>query len=153
MLVFCKAQLIIRLNNIRIKIEKESLRMKRLEYNWDGKTLLVAEDEYYNFRFIEVLLKRTKIKILRASNGQEAIDKVISNSIDLILMDIKMPVKDGLEATREIKQLNSDIPIIAQTAYALHNDENICIAAGCNEYISKPIIQEKLFTMLDKYLT
>ncbi len=126
--------------------------MERLEYNWDGKTLLVAEDENYNFRFIEVLLKRTKVKILRATNGQEAIDQFVSNSIDLILMDIKMPIMDGLEATREIKQLNSGIPIIAQTAYAMQNDENICLAAGCNEYISKPIIQEKLFLMLDKYL-
>ena len=127
--------------------------MENMDYNWDGKTLLVAEDENYNFRFIEVLLKQTKVKILRATNGQEAIDQFVSNPIDLILMDIKMPIKDGLEATREIKQLNSDIPIIAQTAYAMQNDENICFAAGCNDYISKPIIQEKLMVMINKYLS
>ncbi|NVO11673.1 MAG: response regulator [Bacteroidales bacterium] len=131
----------------------KSAQMNYKEYNWTGKTLLVAEDENSNFRLIEVLLKKTNVKILRAINGEEAIELVINNHINLILMDIKMPVMDGLNATREIKKLNKDIPIIAQTAYAMESDENICLEAGCNGYISKPIIQDKLFTMLNKYLS
>jgi two-component system cell cycle response regulator DivK len=126
--------------------------MNSLEHNWGGKTLLVAEDENSNFRYIEVLLKRTKIKILRATNGREAIDIFKSNPIDLILMDIKMPVMDGLEATLEIKRICKEIPIIAQTAYAMQNDEKICKDAGCDDYISKPILQDRLFLTLSKYL-
>lgn len=124
-----------------------------MEYNWTGKTLLVAEDEDSNFRLIEVLLKGTNVRILRAENGKEAIEKSTSNPIDLILMDIKMPVMDGLKATQEIKKINKDIPIIAQTAYAMENDEKICLESGCDDYISKPILQDKLFAMLDKYLS
>lgn len=122
------------------------------KFNWKGKTILIAEDEKSNFRFLEVILKKTHVNILRAVNGLEAINIFKNNTIDLILMDIKMPVMDGLEATREIKKLNKAIPIIALTAFAMQNDSNICKDAGCNDYISKPISQEKLFSTLDKYL-
>jgi CheY-like chemotaxis protein/nitrogen-specific signal transduction histidine kinase len=124
-----------------------------MEYNWTGKTLLVAEDEDSNFRLIEVLLKGTNVKILRAENGKEAIEKFSENSIDLVLMDIKMPIMDGLIATQEIKKINKDIPVIAQTAYAMENDERICLESGCDDYISKPILQDKLFEILNKYLS
>jgi len=124
-----------------------------MEYNWTGKTLLVAEDEDSNYRLIEVLLKGTNVRILRAENGKEAIEKFSENSIDLVLMDIKMPVMDGLKATQEIKKISRDIPIIAQTAYAMENDEKICLESGCDDYISKPILQDKLFEMLNKYLS
>jgi PAS domain S-box-containing protein len=125
---------------------------KAFEYNWIGKTILIAEDEKSNFRFLEVLLKRTNVNIIRAVNGLEAIYFFKNDKIDLILMDIKMPVMDGLEATREIKKLNRDIPIIALTAYAMQNDSNICLDAGCNDYVSKPISSDKLFLVVDKYL-
>ena len=118
----------------------------------ENKTILIAEDEKSNFRFLEVLLKRTRAKIIRAINGLEAISIFKNNSIDLILMDIKMPVMDGLEATREIKKLNRDIPIIALTAFAMQNDTNICKDAGCNDYVAKPVSQDKLFLVLKKYL-
>ncbi|MHC1703294.1 MAG: response regulator [Tenuifilaceae bacterium] len=133
--------------------KSKTSQMNSVDFNWSGKTMLVAEDERSNFRFIEVLLKRTNVKILHANNGKEAIDIFSNNPIDLILMDIKMPVMDGLEATREIKKLNKEIPIIAQTAYAMQNDENICLDAGCDEYISKPIQPEKLMLLLKKYLS
>lgn len=133
--------------------DKPSNQIKEFDYNWMGKTILIAEDEKSNFRFLEVLLKRTNAKIIRAINGVEAIELFKISRIDLILMDIKMPVMDGLEATREIKKLNKDIPIIALTAYAMQNDSNICKDAGCNDYVSKPISQDKLFLVLKKYLS
>ena len=134
-------------------VEKSKDQKNTSEYNWSGKTLLVAEDEESNFRFIEVLLMKTKVNILRATNGQEAIDIFENNHIDLILMDIKMPVMDGLLATQAIKKINKQIPIVAQTAYAMQNDENICLSAGCDDYVSKPIIKEKFFEVLNKHLS
>jgi CheY-like chemotaxis protein len=140
-------------NTMPKELNNRSLPMDGLENNWKGRTLLVAEDENSNFRFIEVLLKRTNVTIIRAINGKEAVELFRSNHVDLILMDIKMPVMDGLDATREIKKINKNVPIIAQTAYAMQNDENICKEAGCDDYIAKPILQDKLFSILSKYLS
>lgn len=122
------------------------------EFLWVNKSILIAEDEPSNFRLLEAFLKRTKVKIIKAINGQEAVDLFKNGNYDLILMDIKMPVMDGLEATRVIKKLNQKIPIIALTAYAMQNDANICTEAGCDDYISKPIIKEKLYIVMNKYL-
>jgi PAS domain S-box-containing protein len=122
------------------------------EFNWANKTVLIAEDEKSNFRFLEVLLKKTHINIIPATNGLEAIDAFKNNKIDLILMDIKMPIMDGLDATRAIKKLNGEIPIIALTAYAMQNDSDVCKEAGCNSYISKPVSQDKLFSTINKFL-
>lgn len=135
------------------KIEsKISIQTKELEFNWEGKTILIAEDENSNFKYLVASFKKTRVNILRALNGNEAIDIYKSNRIDLIIMDIKMPKMNGLEATKEIRKLNKDIPIIALTAFAMQNDAVICFEAGCNEYLSKPILQEKLFSVLSKYL-
>jgi len=122
-------------------------------HNWSGKTILIAEDEKSNFRLLQAMLNKTNLNIIHAVDGFDAIQKFENNPIDLILMDIKMPVMDGLEATREIKKRKSSIPIIAQTAYAMQDDEKMSLDAGCDEYISKPITQQKLFSLLSKYLS
>ncbi|MFW5820746.1 MAG: response regulator, partial [Bacteroidota bacterium] len=99
-----------------------------------GKTILVAEDEEINFLFIETLIEPTGAEVKHVWNGQQAIDEIKNNkNIDLILMDIKMPIIDGYQATREIKLLNPDIPVVAQTAYALGDDKIHCFDAGCEE--------------------
>ncbi len=121
-------------------------------YSWPGKTLLIAEDEKSNFRLLQVMLNTTNLNLIHAVNGREAIEKFENNAVDLILMDIKMPVMDGLEATREIKKMNPDVPIIAQTAFAMQDDEKMIIEAGCDEYIAKPITQQKILALLNKYL-
>lgn len=91
--------------------------------------------------------------MLRARTGKKAVDIVKGNSkIDLILMDIKMPGKSGLDATREIRKTDEKIPIIAQTAYAQVGDSDIAIEAGCNDYIPKPIQKNKLFDLIGKYI-
>lgn len=118
----------------------------------DGKTILVAEDEEINFLFIETLLQPTGAKILHAWNGQQAIDLVKQNGVDLILMDIKMPIIDGYEATSHIKKLRPDLPVIAQTAYALGDDRVLCFDAGCDDYLSKPIRKNLLYSILNKLI-
>ena len=92
------------------------------------------------------------LKILEASNGKEAVALCLNNKdIDFILMDIKMPIMNGLDATTEIRKFNKKVLIIAQTAYSLAGDKEKTLEVGCNDYISKPIIQNQLDVWLLKY--
>jgi len=121
--------------------------------NWSEYTVLVAEDEDTNFVYLQTALAKTNIKILRAKNGREAVDLVRVNPyIDIILMDIKMPEMNGLEATRSIKSFRKDIPIIAQTAFAMDEDKRNCEAIGCDDFLSKPIRYKILIEALSKFL-
>ena len=121
--------------------------------NYKDKTILIAEDEYNNFNLLKILLKQTNAKVIWARNGDEALRLLKKEKgIDIILMDIKMPVKNGIDATKEIRSVNSLIPIIAQTAHALEGDRIKAIIAGCNDYIAKPIQKFNLFETLNKYL-
>ncbi|MCD4694837.1 MAG: tetratricopeptide repeat protein [Bacteroidales bacterium] len=123
-------------------------------YNWKGKTLLVAEDENSNYELIKATLQTTKARIIRATNGSEAFEKVKANkSIDLVLMDIRMPKVNGYDATRMIKSYDDSIPVIAITAYAMIEDEEKSILAGCDFYISKPIRPTKLLETLNGFLS
>ncbi len=121
-------------------------------YKWNTKTILVAEDENSNYKYLEMVLNKTKVNILWAKDGLEAIQMTKEHEPDLILMDIKMPNLDGLEATREIKKTHPEIPIIAQTAFAMENDERLSLEAGCNSYLSKPIKANKLLAVLSTFL-
>ena len=120
--------------------------------NWSSKTILIAEDEDSNYRYLEMVLNKTKVNIIWAKNGIEAINLCKQHIPDLILMDIKMPNMDGFEATREIKKIHPEIPIVAQTAFAMENDEQLSLDAGCNYYISKPIKPAKLMEVLSTFL-
>jgi len=123
------------------------------ELNWKNRKILIVEDEDLNYMFLEKLLANTGIEMIRASTGIEAIDAVKNeNTIDLILMDIKLPEMDGLTATREIKKINPIIPVIAQTAYAMKGDREEIMEAGCDAYIAKPIKVEDLISKIDSYL-
>lgn len=117
------------------------------------KTILIAEDEETNYEFLIELISELNINIILAKNGQEAIEKVYQNpSIDLVLMDICMPVLDGLKATTEIKKFRVDLPVIAQTAYAQTTDREVALQNGCDDYISKPIDEENFYNLIKKYL-
>lgn len=122
------------------------------ELNWTGKKILIAEDEESNYKFLEMLLKQTNATLYRAKDGKQAIHIFSEKKVDIILMDIKMPIMDGLEAVKEIRKLNEEIPIIAQTAYAMEDDEIKSIEVGCNNYISKPIRKQKLLDIMKRYL-
>ncbi|MCK5170780.1 MAG: response regulator, partial [Bacteroidales bacterium] len=123
------------------------------ESNLADFTILVVEDEKNSASYLKEILSNRKIKQLLAKDGKQAIEIFKKNSdIDLILMDIKLPVMDGYAATREIKKINSEIPVIAQTAYAMLGDKEKSLKAGCDDYISKPISEENLISLLEKYL-
>lgn len=111
--------------------------------------ILVAEDDDSNFKYIEIVLKYASYEVMRAENGMEAIELCRNNkNIKLILMDIKMPIMDGFEATRHIRTFLPDLPVIALTAYVTTEDENAAIASGCNEYITKPVSKSKLLDII-----
>lgn len=114
------------------------------------RTLLVAEDVDSNFLLMNTVLGK-KYKLIRARDGREAVDMYKENHPDLIFMDIKMPYMDGLEAVRLIRGYSKDIPIIALTAFAFESDRERAIEAGCNDYLTKPVSQEAIEKILDKY--
>lgn len=114
--------------------------------------ILIAEDESLNVLYIKRILKSSDFELLFALNGKEAVEMVQTHpEITLILMDIKMPVMDGLEATKIIRTFNSEIPIVAVTAYAANDDRHACFQAGCNEYVSKPFKADELMKLIDYY--
>ena len=122
--------------------------------NLNDKTILIVEDEDYNYMFLEEILKNTGATILWAKDGIEAIEMCrLHEEIDLVLMDIKMPKMNGFEATKQIKQFRHQLHIIAQTAYAMTDDRVKAKDAGCDNYISKPIDKSELFTMIYNHFT
>lgn len=114
------------------------------------KRILVAEDISSNYLLIHALLKK-HFDLVNARNGQEAVDAVKNGHFDLVLMDMKMPVMDGLTATKEIRKFNAEIPIIALTAHAFDTDQHAALEMGCNEYLVKPVNKVKLMATLAKY--
>lgn len=116
------------------------------------KKILIAEDTDSNFLLLSILL-RNDYEIVRAYNGQEAVDMCQSFQPDLILMDFKMPIMDGLQATREIRKFNKDIFIVALTANAYDSDREHAFNAGCNDYLSKPVSPVELRMCLKKFLS
>jgi len=123
-------------------------------FYWENKKILVAEDKKINFEIIQETLSPTHVNLIWAKNGKEAVEIVKQeNNIDLVLMDIQMPVMDGYETTRLIKEFNSEIPVIAQTAYALPQDSYKCFDAGCDDYIAKPISIDLFLNKINKFLS
>ncbi|WP_372753269.1 ATP-binding protein [Labilibaculum sp.] len=119
-----------------------------------SKSLIyIAEDDLASFLFLEEVLLPTGVRLQHAINGMELLQLINNQSPDLILLDINMPIMNGFEAIRKIKQSNPSIPIIAQTAYAMVEEKNKCLAVGCNDYISKPINSKLLLKILTKYLS
>lgn len=121
-------------------------------YDFKEHTILIAEDIDFSFLYIEAVLRRTGVKILWAQNGKEAIEHVKTNlDIDVVLMDMHMPVMNGYEATGIISALRPGLPIIAQTAFVLPDDVKKCYAAGCTGYLAKPIRKEQVLNTLSEY--
>jgi len=121
--------------------------------DWTGKTILVAEDVPVNYKLIEAILKSTNATLIWARNGKEAVETCMANeAIDLVLMDIKMPEMNGIEATRQIRQHRKQLPIIAQTAYTLNNEESSIMEAGCSRVLTKPLMPELIIRALRPYL-
>lgn len=123
------------------------------QFNWKGKQILIVEDDKPSTILLTALLSRTGAKLYFATNGQQAVDIVKSNnSIDLILMDIKLEGMSGIQASAVIHKHNPNIPIIAQTACVMAGVKEKCLAAGCLAYISKPIDAYELLQVIDRYI-
>ena len=130
-----------------------SVSTQDIDFDWSQYTVLIAEDEETNYIYLETALQITNVTLLRAKNGREAVEIAKLNpQLNLILMDIKMPVMNGLEATRSIKNFRKDIIVIAQTAFAMEEDRRNCSAVGCDDFLSKPIRYRVLLETLAKYL-
>jgi CheY-like chemotaxis protein len=115
------------------------------------KTILLVEDQKYNLLVLKKMLERMGIAVIQAENGREAVDICRGDDeMDLVLMDLKMPVMDGYDAMVEIKKIRPGIIIIAETAYALAGDDKKILAAGFDDYLSKPITKESLEAALER---
>jgi signal transduction histidine kinase len=142
-----------RSNEKHIKVKTKQENMPSDTERKTKKTVLIAEDEEVNYLYLVEILNHAGIKHILAKNGQEAVNKCSSHpEIDLVLMDIKMPILNGLDATRKIKRLWPKLPIIAITAYALAGDKEKALEAGCDDYLAKPVKKEQLQEMLLRYL-
>jgi len=110
-----------------------------------GKKILIVEDDFSSRLYLNKILEKSGVLLLNASDGQEAIDIVMNTfDLDLILMDLQLPVMDGYESTKKIKEIRENIIIIAQTAYGLLGDEVKIIETGFDDYIIKPIYSKNL---------
>lgn len=125
-----------------------------MEFNWKDKIILVAEDVETNYMLVKKSLRKTGVNLIWVKNGLEAVEECKKNNIiDLVLMDIRMPLMNGIEATKKIKKIKPELPVIAQTAYAMDGDREKSINAGCNDYIAKPINLIKFIELIGKYIS
>jgi PAS domain S-box-containing protein len=137
--------------------EKEPKQIKpelvKPKIKFNNRTILIVEDDEYSALILEELLKPYGFNIMIATDGMQAIRACIDKpEIDLVLMDIQLPVLDGLQATQRIKKIKANLPIIAQTANAMQEDKEKALAAGCDNYISKPIDDNELIQMISEYI-
>ncbi len=137
--------------NSRTTTNSRTIRSTTMTNLQDAPLILVAEDEDSNFELVRIVLSK-RYRLLRAVNGIEAVTLCEDEQPNLVLMDIRMPGMNGLDATRIIKEVNHDIPVIALSAYAF--DENIreAKAAGCDEFMAKPFRVEDLLDTVEKYV-
>jgi len=121
--------------------------------NFKKARILIVEDDIDNLEFLKRLLLLKGIEVITATSGEEAVELIKKDqTIQLVLMDILLPQMSGYEATALIKELKPELPIIAQTAFAMHNDREKCLEFGCDDYISKPINKDLLYRKINNLL-
>ena len=119
----------------------------------ENPKILIAEDVESNYLYLNAVLSKIRATVLWAQNGKEAVELFQQNKdIDLILMDLQMPELNGYEATQQIKKMDDAVPIIAQTAFAMSDDREKALEAGCDDYLAKPIKSKDLLNIIAKYL-
>ena len=120
--------------------------------DFNGKKILVVEDNYMSYKLLEAHFGRVNLSVIHASDGIQAIDLFREHDdISIILMDIQLPGMSGLEVTKKIRELDQEIPIVAATANVFDDDRIACMEAGCSDYVSKPIDFPGLFEIIVKY--
>lgn len=118
----------------------------------DNPKILIAEDVESNYLYLSAVLSKIKAKIYWAKNGKEAVEIFKKENVDLILMDLQMPEMNGYEATKIIKEIDPDLPIVAQTAFAMSDDREKALEAGCDDYLAKPIKSKDLLNIVEKFM-
>ncbi|KZZ63619.1 hypothetical protein A3765_07790 [Oleiphilus sp. HI0130] len=125
-------------------------------YNFDGRTILLVDDNEINRMVAELMLTNVSVNVVMAEDGRQAVDALQEQDFDLVFMDCQMPVMDGYEASRSIRQLaapkKANVPIIAMTANAMKGDKEMCLNAGMDDYIAKPVDAQKLYALMGKWL-
>ncbi|GEM_PF-2300152 len=128
------------------------LNLLKMAYNWKGKKNLIVEDDDSTNLYYHTILESTGARIIIARDAEEALTHLHFSNCDIILLDIRLPDMNGYDLAREIRKSNEKIPIVVQTAYAFHYDKQKAVAAGCNEYCTKPVNARLLCSIIDKYL-
>lgn len=140
-------------SNLSVEEKKPKIKVDILMQPKHAKTILVVEDEMYNFILIKAIFAKNNFKILHALDGLEGVNLCKQDpDIDIVLMDIRLPVMDGFEATELIKKMRPELPIIVITAYAMKSDEERIMKCGCNAYLTKPLSSSKLFEVMNNYV-
>lgn len=119
---------------------------------YDASTILVVEDDFFNAEYLKEILLKTSYRVLFVRTGEEALVEIEKQTIDLILMDVRLPGINGLETTKRAKQAQPSIKIIVQTAFATNLDKENAFEAGCDGYISKPIFKNALLQLIESVL-
>ncbi|MGW8314479.1 MAG: PAS domain S-box protein [Bacteroidales bacterium] len=140
-------------NEVPLKHEAALRRPRSDIRSWEGKQILIAEDDHSNYYFLFEAIKDTGVKVIWAKDGEETLEMFRENpDLDLVLMDIHMPLMNGYECARIIKEERPELPVIAQTAYAMSGEREVSREAGCNDYLSKPIKVSELLDTLSRHL-
>lgn len=140
---------------VRIEVPEKDLpkNIDNIKYDWSDKVIAIAEDELANFLLIQELLAETNAELIHTKNGEETVEMTEERpEIDIILMDINMPIMDGYEATKLIKEKHKEIAIIAQTAYAMSGERERSLEAGCDDYVTKPLNGPELLATINKHM-
>ncbi len=123
------------------------------KYNWKNKNILIADDDFLNFELLKLILRNTEVNIKHFTDGQAVIDHIkMDNACHLIIMDIQMPILDGIAATIKLRELGFDAPIVALTALNTISEKSKYEKYGFNEIIEKPVRKEMLLEMIERYL-
>lgn len=139
-------------NDVIPAYEKASEKNEVTAESLAGKTVLVVEDDQSSLMLVEQILIDAGMKVLSATNGRDSVEICRKENPDIVLMDVKLPIMDGFKATAEIKSFKPELPVIAQTAFAMSGDRSKALNAGCDDYVSKPINKETLLKTMKRLL-
>lgn len=121
--------------------------------NWEGRKILVVEDDDTNFLYISALLKKTKVQLIRSKDGLDAFFLCMTAPPDAVIMDIRLPIMNGFESIRLIKKYEPTIPIVTLTASAMNEDRMNALEAGCDAFVTKPILPDELIGVIEYFLS
>lgn len=124
------------------------------QYEWRDKTFLIVEDDEISLIFLKEIFEDTGVNIIHAGTGRQAVNQFKAHpGIDLVIMDLQLPKLSGFDATKQIKQINPDVPVIAQTAFAMKGDRERAMDAGCDDYVTKPLDFDHFMQLINSHLS